>query len=107
MEDGGRVHWERRPIDLDQLAEPVEQRPSHPKPDLDPIVVSDVAERTLDLAAEVPRDPVRGLGRPQPSLFHRESVRERIELCLQPLGDEGLVETRPQLIHGPETTWSA
>lgn len=99
MEDGCRIHRERRPIDLDQLAEPVEQRPSHPKPDLDPIVVSDVAERRVDLAAQVPSDPIRGLGRAERALLYRQLVRERVELCLQPLRDERLVQSRAQLIH--------
>ena len=85
----------------DELAEPIEQRTGDAKPDLDAVLVADVEQRSLDLPAQVPGDPIRRLSAVQRSLVDRQPLGQLVELSPQPLGDEQLVQTRPQLRHGP------
>ncbi len=89
----------QRRVDLDQVAEAVEQRPGDRQADLDSLVITDVGERPFDLAAQVPGDPIRRLRRPQRPLLARQSFAQPVELRLQCLGDERLLEPRPQLLH--------
>lgn len=105
MEDGGWLYGQRSRIDLHELAQSIEQRSGDSDSDLDSIVISDIAQRSVDLPAQVPRDPVRSLSSVQVALLDGQLVREGVELCLQSLGDERLVEAWPQVIHDPETRW--
>ena len=99
VEHGGRIDGHGGGIDLDQFPEPIQQGSGDSKADLDPVLLGDVAERGVDLAAQVPRDPIRGLGRAERALLDGQLVGERVELRLQPLRDERLVQSRAQLIH--------
>ena len=64
--------------------------------DLDPITVVDRRERSLNLATQMQRDAIGGLGRVQ-----RPSCRASkwVELCAQRLGNEDLVDPRIHLRH--------
>jgi hypothetical protein len=106
VEHGGGHHRRRRWIGRHHLAQPFEQRPGHVDAHLHPVVVADVGQRPLDLAAQVPADAVGGLGGAQRALLDGEPVGQLVELQPQPLGDERLVQPRIQLVHGGDATSS-
>ena len=66
-------------VDLDDLSEPIEQRSRHLDADSRSIRFADVVERPLDLATQVPGDPVRSLRHTK-----RPLVRDRSSEGLQP-----------------------
>jgi hypothetical protein len=99
--------WIREPhglIDLNQLTQPSEQGPRDRQADLDPLLVADIREGSLDLAAQVPGDSIGRLRSPKGPLLGGQPIGEILELGLQPLGDERLVEPWTQLLHAAEPT---
>ena len=52
-----------------------------------------------DVSGSVPRNPIRRLRGMKRSLLGRQSIRKRVETCLQSLGDEDFVQARRQLVH--------
>ncbi len=97
-----RIDWRSRGVDVDQVAESVEQRTSHLDADSGSFCFTDIGERTFDLTAEVPGDPIGGLGGVERPLLGRRSIGQRVQARLQPIGDEDFVQARRQLLHGTE-----
>ena len=73
----------------------MEKRPGDGEPDRDPVLVTYVCKCPFDLAAQVPRDPVGCLNGAQATALTGERLAQLVELCLETLGEEPLVETRP------------
>ena len=99
VQHGRGIDRQRAAVRLDELTETIEQRTCHPKPDLHTVLVADVEQGPLDLPAHVPGDPIRRISAVQRSLVDRQVLRQLVELSPQPLRDEQLVESRPQLRH--------
>ncbi len=86
-------------VDLDELAETLEERSGDADPDIDSLVVAYVVKRSGDLAAQVQGDAVRGLGDAKGPLLDRDVIHELVKPCLQSFSDERLIEARRQLAH--------
>jgi hypothetical protein len=97
-----RLDRRRRGVDRDQIAQSVEQSTGHLDADSRSIGLAYIGERTLDLAAEVPGDPVGSLGRVECTLVGRQGVGQCLQSRPEPFGDEDLVQARRQFLHGPE-----
>jgi hypothetical protein len=107
MEDARWLRKHRICIDLDQLAEAIEQGPGNAHPYFNPIGISYVVEGSLDLSAEVPCDPVRSFGDPQPGCAHRDTIGHSVKLGLEPFSQQSLVEARIRIRHACEATSSS
>jgi hypothetical protein len=69
-------------VDLDQIAEAVEQRPGHLDTDPGSICVADVGECSLNLAAQVPGDAIGGLGGVERPLCTRQGTCKSVQARL-------------------------
>lgn len=91
----------------DKLTKGGEEGSGDLEADGDAVGVGDVVEGPFDLAAQVPRDPVGCLGAGERSRGGGRGVGERVEARPQPLGDERLIDARPQLLaHDRQATSS-
>ena len=61
-EHRGGIDGQLRPVERDELAQSVQQRPGDANADLRPLVVGDVEQRALDLVADVPGDAIGRVG---------------------------------------------
>ena len=83
----------------DELAEPVDERPGDGDTHAHPVTVGHIAQRLVDLVADMPGDAIRRLGAAQ-RLGVDELLGEVVERRPQPLGDELLVQPGRRLRHG-------
>ncbi len=101
-----RIDGRSRGVDLDQLAETVEERTGHLDADTGTIGLADVGQGTLDLSTQMPGDPVGSLSGVEHPLLGRQSFGQRLQARLEPFSDEDLVQARRELLHGPNATSS-
>ena len=76
MEHHRRIDGHGGPVHLNQVAKSAEKRPGDLEPDLSTLVVANVGECSLDLATEVPGDPVWSLRRPEATSLSLEPQRQ-------------------------------
>ena len=82
-----------------EFGQPLDEGTSNSEPYLDTPLIGDVEERSLDLLADVPRDPVGDIAALKMALVHRQLPGHLVELSPQALRDEDLVQPGPQLRH--------
>ena len=62
MQHRRRVREVHRRVELDQIAQPIEQCVRQLDSNLDALILTHVEQRQLDLATDVPRNPVGRIG---------------------------------------------
>jgi hypothetical protein len=100
MQHRRRLERDSSGIHIDKLTQAIEQRLGNGEPNPDSFLISDVGQRSFDLAAQMEGDSIGRLGGPRRPPLRWEPMDDLAEASLQSLGDQRLIKARTQLVHG-------
>ena len=91
MQHGGRIDRDSPRVYYNQFAKTIKQGAGNYQTDPDPVLLTDVSQRPLDLTAQMPGDPIGRLRGTKGPMLGREPVDEGVKACPQPGGDQRLI----------------
>jgi len=91
MQHGGRIDRDSPRVYCDQFAKTIKQGAGNDQSDPNPVLLTDISQRPLDLTAQMPGDPIGRLRGAKSPMLGREPVGEGIKARPQPRGDQRLI----------------